>query len=37
MLRKPKMHNQDEYELDNYLNDEDNRYTSSSNGTIWYS
>ena len=37
MIPKPKMHNQEEYELDNYLNEDDDRYTPSSNGTIWYS
>ena len=38
MKPKPKMFHQEEYELDNYLNDEDSqRYGPSSNGTIWYS
>ena len=38
MKPKKKMHGQEEYELDNYLNEEDDRYyESSSNATIWYS
>ncbi len=37
MIRKPKMFNQEDYELDNYLNEEDERCTSSSISTIWYS
>ncbi len=37
MITKPKMHNQEEFELDNYLNEEDDRYTASSNSIIWYS
>ncbi len=38
MKPKRKMFNQEEYELDNYLNeDEDRYYGSSSNATIWYS
>ena len=38
MKPKKKMHDQDEYELDNYLNeDEDRYYGSASNSTMWYS
>ncbi len=38
MKIKPKMYNEDLYELDNYLNEEeDNRYSAASNSTIWYS
>ena len=37
MKPKPKMYNQEDYELDNYLNDEDLRYSADSNGTLWYS
>ena len=37
MKPKPKMFDQEEYELDNYLNDEDNRYCADSTGTLWYS
>lgn len=37
MKPKPKMHNQEEFELDNIYNDESMRYDASSNATIWYS
>ena len=38
MKPKKKMHFQEEYELDNYLNEDDDRYyEASSNATIWYS
>lgn len=39
MKPKPKMHYQEEYELDNYLNEDADRYYAdpSSNSTIWYS
>lgn len=37
MKPKPKMYHQEEYELDNYLNDEDPRYGPESNATLWYS
>jgi hypothetical protein len=37
MKPKPKMHHQEEYELDNIYNDENARYDSSSNSVIWYS
>lgn len=38
MKPRPKMHYQEEYELDNYLNDDyDHYYEASSNATIWYS
>jgi hypothetical protein len=37
MKPKPKMHHQEEYELDNIYNDEGLRYDVSSNTTIWYS
>ena len=38
MKPKKKMHFQEEYELDNYLNEDDDRYyNTSSNATIWYS
>jgi len=37
MKPKKKMFNQEEYELDNYLNDEDLYYQASSNGIMWYS
>lgn len=38
MKPKQKMHFQEEYELDNYLNEDDERYyEASSNATIWYS
>lgn len=37
MKPKPKMFNQEEYELDNYMNEDDDRYAISSNATIWYS
>ena len=37
MIRKPKMFNEEEYELDNYLNEDDDHYTQSSNSSIWYS
>lgn len=37
MKPKPKMHHQEEYELDNIYNDESLRYDVSSNTTIWYS
>ncbi len=38
MIPKKKMFNQEEYELDNYLNEEEDRYyESSSNASIWYS
>ena len=37
MKPKKKMHFQEEYELDNYLNDDDRYYEPSSNATIWYS
>ena len=38
MKPKPKMHNQEAYELDNYLNEDTDRYygTSSSTPCIWY-
>jgi hypothetical protein len=37
MKPKKKMFNQEEYELDNYLNDEDLYYQASSNSIMWYS
>ncbi len=37
MKPKKKMFNQEEYELDNYLNDEDLYYQASSNNIMWYS
>lgn len=37
MKPKPKMHNQEDYELDNIYNDDALRYDVSSNTTIWYS
>jgi hypothetical protein len=37
MKMKPKMHNQEDYELDNIYNDEDVHYETSSNSVIWYS
>ena len=37
MKPKPKMHKQEDYELDNIYNDENDRYDSSSNSVIWYS
>ena len=37
MKPKKKMHDQEEYELDNYLNDEDLYYKTCSNGVMWYS
>ncbi len=39
MKEKPKMFNEEEYELDNYLNEENDydRSTASSISTIWYS
>ena len=38
MKPKKKMHEQEAYELDNYLNEDDDRYyEASSNATIWYS
>lgn len=37
MKPKKKMHDQEEYELDNYLNDEDLYYQPCSNGVMWYS
>ena len=37
MKPKPKMHNQEDFELDNIYNDENLRYDASSNTTIWYS
>ena len=37
MKPKPKMHHQEDYELDNIYNDENARYDSSSNSVIWYS
>ena len=39
MKPKKKMHDQEAYELDNYLNEDEDRYygSSSSNVTIWYS
>ena len=38
MKIKPKMYQEDLYELDNYLNEEeDNHYSAASNSTIWYS
>lgn len=38
MKPKKKMHNQEEYELDNYLNDDDDRYGEASGyATLWYS
>lgn len=37
MKPKKKMHDQEEYELDNYLNDEDLYYQTCSNGVMWYS
>ena len=38
MKPKKKMYFQEEYELDNYLNDDYDRYCeSASNATIWYS
>ena len=38
MKPKPKMHNQEEYELDNYMNEEEDRYYGSAGAvTIWYS
>jgi len=38
MKPKPKMHNQEAYELDNYLNEDEDRYYGSSNtSSIWYS
>ena len=37
MKPKPKMHNQEDFELDNIYNDESLRYDASSNTTIWYS
>jgi len=38
MKPKKKMFNQEEYELDNYLNeDEDRHYGMASNSSIWYS
>ncbi len=37
MKPKMKMHFQEEYELDNYLNDDyDRYYEASSNASIWY-
>ncbi len=38
-MKRPKlMFNQEEYELDNYLNEDDDRYyENSSNTSIWYS
>jgi hypothetical protein len=38
MKPKKKMHFQEEYELDNYLNDDyDRYYDASSTATVWYS
>ena len=38
MKLKPKMFNQEEYELDNYMNEEEDRYYGNSNSSsIWYS
>ena len=38
MKIKPKMYQEELYELDNYLNEEeDDRYSTASNSTIWYS
>ena len=38
MTPKKKMHFQEDYDLDNYLNEDDDRYyEASSTGTIWYS
>lgn len=38
MKPKKKMYGQEEYELDNYLNEEDDHYSgASSNASIWYS
>jgi len=37
MKVKPKMHNQEEFELDNIYNDENQRYDSAGNNVIWYS
>ena len=38
MKPKKKMHDQEAYELDNYLNEEEDRYYEvSSNASIWYS
>ena len=38
MKPKRKMFNQEEYELDNYLNeDEDRYYGMADNASIWYS
>jgi hypothetical protein len=38
MKIKPKMHEEELYELDNYLNEEeDDRYSTASNSVIWYS
>ncbi len=37
MKPKPKMHGQDDYELDNYMNDDYDRfYEVSSNTSTWY-
>lgn len=38
MKPKKKMHDQEEYELDNYLNEDDDRYYGYSGSTaVWYS
>lgn len=38
MKPKLKMFNQEEYELDNYMNEEEDRYYGNSNSSsIWYS
>jgi hypothetical protein len=37
MKPKKKMHDQEAYELDNYLNEDDDRfYQASSNVSLWY-
>ena len=37
MKIKQKMHNQEDFELDNIYNEDCSRYDSSSNSVIWYS